>query len=160
MNVKPSDGQRRSLAARSRRWYRPGLAAGALAGLVSGAPSTLHALLSGRDPLAAARAAGNLVLPADAPPAHLIVAGAAVHTVVSLGWGTVLGVVLPRLPASDPRRAAWSGALAGLAVAAFDLGVVGRRRPLIRDLPVLPQVADHLAFGAVAGAVVARCRRG
>jgi len=135
------------------------VAAGALAGLVSGAPSTLHALLTGRDPLAAARAAGNLVLPGGAPPAHLLLAGAAVHTVLSLGWGTVLGVALSRLPAPDMGRAARWGALAGLGIAAFDLGVVGRRRPLIRDLPVLPQVADHLAFGAVTGAVVARCRR-
>ena len=145
---------------RSRQWYRPGLVAGAVAGLVSGAPSTLHALLTGRDPLAAARAAGNLVLPSEARPAHLILAGTAVHTVTSLGWGTVLAVALPRLPAPDMGRAAWWGALAGLGIAAFDLGVVGRRRPLIRDLPVLPQVADHLAFGAVTGVVVARCRRG
>jgi hypothetical protein len=131
-----------------------------VAGLLSGAPSTLHALLTGRDPLAATRAAGNLVLPSEARPAHLVLAGAAVHTVVSLGWGTVLSVALSRLPAPDTGRAAWWGALAGLGIAAFDLGVVGRRRPLIRDLPVLPQVADHLAFGAVTGAVVARCRRG
>jgi hypothetical protein len=158
----------------------PGLTAGAIAGLVSGLPSTLHALLTGRDPLAAARAAGNLVLPADAPPARLLLAGAAVHTVVSLGWGTVLGMALPRflaLPTRPERavspgspappflpaprvspwlRGTWWGALSGLLIAALDLGVIGRRRPLIRDLPVLPQVADHLAFGAVAGAVVAR----
>jgi hypothetical protein len=136
--------------------YRPALTAGALAGVVSGAPSTLHALLTGRDPLAAARAAGSLVLPGEAPPAHLVLAGAAVHTVVSLGWGTVLGVALSRLPC----RAAWWGALAGLGIAAFDLGMVGRRRPLIRELPLLPQLADHLAFGAVTGAVVARYRSG
>jgi hypothetical protein len=151
-----------------RQWYLPGLTAGALAGLVSGAPSTLHALLTGRDPLAAARAAGNLVLPAEAPPAQLLLAGAGVHTVVSLGWGTVLGVALSRLPPSPAgpglgvspwTGAAW-GALAGLGIAAFDLAVVGRRRPLIRDLPLLPQVTDHLAFGAVAGAVVARWGRG
>ena len=147
----------------------PGLAAGAIAGVVSGLPSTLHAVLTGRDPLAASRAAGNLVLPAGAPPAHLLLAGAAVHTVVSLGWGTVLGVALPRLLAPPAIagsgvtpwwRGAWWGALAGLGIAALDLGLLGRRRPLIRDLPVLPQVADHLAFGAVTGAVVARCGRG
>ena len=161
----------------------PGLAAGVIAGTVSGLPSTLHAVLTGRDPLAAARAAGNLVLPAEAAPVRLLVAGAAVHTAVSLGWGTVLGVALPRLlepPARPERRAspespapwappfspgpgaspwwrgAWWGTVSGLLIAALDLGVIGRRRPLIRDLPVLPQVADHLAFGAVAGAVVAR----
>jgi hypothetical protein len=156
----------------------PGLTAGAIAGVVSGLPSTLHAVLTGRDPLGAARAAGNLVLPVDAPPARLLLAGAAVHTVVSLGWGAVLSVALPRLLASPAcpgpgvsqwrpppgvgswRRGVWWGALAGAGIAALDLGIVGRRRPLIRDLPLLPQVADHLTFGAVAGAVVAWSGRG
>jgi hypothetical protein len=47
--------------------------------------------------------------------------------------------------------------VAGLAIAALDLGLVGRHRPLIRALPLLPQVADHVAFGAVAGTVLAAC---
>jgi hypothetical protein len=145
-----------------RPWYLAGLTAGAVAAVVSGAPSTLHAVLTGRDPLAAARAAGNLVLPAEASPGRLLLAGAAVHAVVSLGWGTVLGMALTRRPArraACPESAAAWGALAGLAIAAADLGLVGRRLPLVRALPLLPQVADHLAFGAVTGAVVARrCR--
>jgi hypothetical protein len=47
-------------------------------------------------------------------------------------------------------REARTGALAGLAIAALDLGVAGRRFPRIPALPVLPQLADHAAFGAVA----------
>ena len=43
------------------------------------------------------------------------------------------------------------GALAGLAIAALDLGLVGRRFPRIAALPLLPQLADHAAFGAIAG---------
>jgi hypothetical protein len=132
-----------------RRPLRDGLLAGVGAGLVSGIPSTLHALYAGEPVLAASRAAGNLVLPAGAGPFSLLAAGALVHTCLSLGWGTVLAVTLPRRGAP-----AW-GAVAGLAIAALDLGLVGRRRPLIRALPVLPQVADHVAFGAVAGAILA-----
>jgi hypothetical protein len=50
---------------------------------------------------------------------------------------------------------------AGAAIAALDLGLLahgalGRRWPLIRALPIGPHVADHLAFGAVAGVVLAR----
>ena len=45
-----------------------GLRAGAVAGLLSGAPSTFDALRRGTDPLAAARAAGNLLLPAGSGP--------------------------------------------------------------------------------------------
>jgi hypothetical protein len=132
--------------------------AGVTAGVLSGAPSTLHAVLTGRDPLAAARAAGNLLLPAKASPGALLLAGSLAHTVLSLGWGTVVAVAVRRT--SLPPIAA--GLAVGAAIAAVDLGVLahgplGRRWPLIRALPVGPQVADHLAFGAVAGAVL-HCR--
>ena len=134
-----------------------GLVAGAVAGFLSGAPSTLHALVTGADPLAAARAAGNLLLPAVAPPAALLGAGVLSHVVLSAGWGTVLAVAVRRY-ALPPVVA---GLAAGAAIAAVDLGLLahgpaGRRWPLIRALPVGPQVADHLAFGAIAGAVLAR----
>jgi hypothetical protein len=49
--------------------------------------------------------------------------------------------------------------LAGLGIAALDLGIVGRRFPRIRALPLLPQVADHLAFALSAAAVLARRRQ-
>lgn len=136
---------------------RDGVAAGVVAGALSGVPSTLHAWLTGRDPLDAARAAGNLVLPAGAPPRHLLAGGVLVHAALSLGWGTVLAMVLPR-----PRAVAW-GALAGLGIAALDLGIVARfdrRLKLIRALPALPQVADHVVFGALSGAVLSSRRHG
>jgi hypothetical protein len=76
-------------------------------------------------------------------------AGVAAHGALSLGWGVTLGVVLPR------RAASW-GALAGLAIAAIDLGVLGRRWPRIRALPLLPQIADHVVYGALVGAVLSR----
>ena len=133
-----------------------GLRAGAVAGLLSGAPSTFDALRRGTDPLAAARAAGNLLLPAGSGPGPLLAAGAAAHVALSLGWGTVLAVALRR----TPRPPVVAGALAGAAIAALDLGLLahspaGRRWPLIRALPVGPQLADHVAFGAIAGAVLA-----
>jgi hypothetical protein len=128
--------------------FRTGLLAGAIAGVVSGAPSTIHALVTRRSPLDAVRAAGTLLLPDDAPPRRLAAAGVAAHGAISLGWGVVLATALPR------RRAALWGALAGLVIAAVDLGVLARRRPGIRALPVLPQIADHVAFGAIAGAVL------
>ena len=136
---------------------RDGFWAGAVAGVLSGAPSTLHSVLTGRDPLAAARAAGNLLFPADASPSALLLAGGLAHTVLSLGWGTVVAVAVRRT--SLPPVIA--GLAVGAAIAAVDLGVLahgplGRRWPLIRNLPVGPQVADHLAFGAVAGAVLQR----
>jgi hypothetical protein len=143
-----------------------------VAGLLSGLPSTVHALVIGRDPLAAARAAGNLLLPADAGSRALLFAGGIAHVALSLAWGTVLAVTVRRT-SLRPRaahaaavggtppipRAMAVGLAGGAAIAALDLGLlahgpIGRRWPLIRALPVGPQVADHLAFGAIAGAVL------
>ncbi|MBW3611003.1 MAG: hypothetical protein M3N37_03865 [Actinomycetota bacterium] len=129
------------------------MVAGAFAWALSGLPSTAWALLRDGDPLVAARAAGTLVLSPTAGPTALLVAGAGAHTVISFAWAMLLALALPR------RRTTLAGAAAGLGIAALDLGVVGRRYPAVRALPPLPQVADHLAFGAVIGAVLAR-RRG
>ena len=65
----------------------------------------------------------------------------------------MLAVVLPR------RRTVVWGALAGLAIAGLDLGVLGSPLARIRALPPAPQVADHVAFGALVGAVVSRAGR-
>jgi hypothetical protein len=129
---------------------REGALAGLVAAVVSGAPSTAIALALGEDPLEATLAAGSLLLSRERRRSRLLAAAVPTHLALSLGWGAVLGVVLPR------RRAVPLGALAGLAIAALDLGVVGRRHRRVRALRTLPQVADHLAFGAVVGAVLAR----
>jgi hypothetical protein len=133
-----------------------GLVAGAVAWGPSGIPSTLHALWTGRDVLATVRAAGSLLAPPGAGTSRVLASAVTAHTAISLGWGAAMGALLPRRGA-----VAW-GAAAGLAVAALDLGVVARRVPRlepIRRLPVGPQVADHLAFGAIVGAVLTRRSR-
>jgi hypothetical protein len=127
------------------------LAAG-VAGALSGLPSTAHALATGRDPLAATLAAGAIALPREDRRARLVAAAVPVHLGVSLGWALVLAAVLPR------RRTTLAGAAAGLVLAALDLGTVGRAVPRVRALPLAPQLADHVAFGALVGAVLARRR--
>jgi len=134
----------------SRRVVRAGL----LAATLSGTPSTLHALMRRRSPLEATLAAGAMVTGERRPAAVRLAAALLVHLALSLGWTVLLDRVLP-----DRGRAAW-GALAGLGIAALDLGVVGRRIPAIRALPPGPQVADHVAFGAIAGAALGRRERG
>jgi hypothetical protein len=132
---------------------RAGLRAGVVAGALSGAPSTVHALATGRSPLDAVQAAGTLLLPSDGvdrAPGALATAGVLAHGAISLGWGVVLAAVLPRR-----HPVAW-GAVAGLAIAGLDLGLFARRLPRIRALPTVPQVADHVAYGALVGAVLSR----
>ena len=112
------------------------------AAALSGVPSTLHALATGRDPLAASLAAGSVLLPAETDRARLLAAAVPVHLGVSLAWTLVLDRAVV--------RTARAGAVAGLAIAALDLGVLGSRLPNVRTLPLWPQLADHAAFGAIA----------
>ncbi len=124
---------------------RDALCAGAVAALVSGAPSTAFALATGRDPLEATRAAATLVPGRQHRPG--VVAGIGVHLVISGTWTAVFALAARARPMT-----ASAGAMGGAAIAALDLGVIARRRhPAIAALPSVPQVADHLVFGAVLG---------
>src|SRR5215203_4815674 len=93
------------------------LHAGLVAAAVSGAPSTAIALARGDDVLEGARAAGTLLLLAAAVPVHLL---------LSVGWAVVLERALPR------EREPLGGLLGGIAIAALDLGLIGRRLGRIR----------------------------
>lgn len=105
--------------------------------VLSGIPSTAHGVVTGQPLLASTRAAGSLL----GRPS--VVRGALAHAVISWWWTWVL----TRLGVRTVAR----GAAAGIGIAVVDLVVVGRRYPLIRSLPAPPQVADHVAFGAVVG---------
>ena len=129
-----------------------GVRAAFVAAAVSGVPSTAYAFATGRDPLEATKAAGAMLVGGEAPPLVQVAAAAPVHLALSLFWGLALERTLPAR-----HRVAW-GAAAGLAIAALDLGVVGRRIPAVRRLPLLPQLADHALFGATVGAL-SRARR-
>jgi hypothetical protein len=126
--------------------------AGLVGAVLSGAPSTAITLARGEDVLDGARAAGAILLRGERRTPVLLAAAVPVHLALSLGWAVVLGAVLPRR-----HTVAW-GAVAGAAIAALDLGVIGRRIPAIAALPQARQWADHLAYGAAVGWVL-RARR-
>jgi hypothetical protein len=75
------------------------------------------------------------------------------HAALSLGWALVLAACLPRR-----QTLAWA-VPAGLAIAALDLGVVGRRFARIRALALAPQIADHVAYSLTVAAVLRRRRQ-
>jgi hypothetical protein len=125
----------------------------AAAALLSGAPSTLDAFRRQRQlrpvvtyVLDATRAAGT-VLPPGRPG---IVRGALVHLTISVVCGEALARTLP-----ETHSARW-GAAAGLAVGLINVGVIGRHYPAIKALALLPQLADHVAFGIVFALVADR----
>jgi hypothetical protein len=129
-----------------------GLAAGLVAAVVGGLPSTLWAVAAGQDPLESTLAAGSILLPGEERRGRLLAAAVPVHLAVSVGWAFVLARVLPA------RRTVVAGALAGIGIAVVDLAIVGRRSTRIRRLPLAPQLADHVVYGATVGYVLARRR--
>ncbi len=112
----------------------------------------MWAVVTGKDPLEPTLAAGSIVFPREQRRARLAAAAVPVHVALSVGWAIVLETVLAK-----PN--ALTGAVSGLGIAAVDLGAVGRRFPRIAALPLLPQLADHLTYGATVGYVLARRRR-
>lgn len=76
-----------------------------------------------------------------------LVRGIVAHVLMTVAWTSVLVVALPR------RNAVVWGAVAGGAIAGLDLAIADRRFPAIAALPRPPQVADHVLFGALVGAV-------
>jgi predicted lipid-binding transport protein (Tim44 family) len=125
----------------------------AAAAVVSGAPSTLHAVLTTHSLPATAgyvrdatRAIGTLVPPGRPGLAR----GAIIHLGISAAAAEALARALPRR-----RSAAW-GAAAGLAMGVVNVGLIGRLFPAIRALPLIPQLADHIAFGTVFALVADR----
>ncbi|WP_410630848.1 hypothetical protein [Amycolatopsis sp. cmx-4-83] len=144
-----SDEVKESFTAVRRRRLRQVVRAGAIAAVVSGIPSTVHALATGGDLLAATRAAGTLIPGRRDRPG--VAAGLVAHLFIAAGWTGVLAVARC--------RGVTRGAVAGLAIAALDLGLAARAYPAVRMLPRAPQLADHLVFGAVAGALLDRPKR-
>ena len=129
-------------------WIADGLAAGAVAAVISGIPSTVHASLTRRDALEPTLAAGSILIPRETGRLRLALAALPVHLAFSFTWGLVLARTLPR------RSSLPAGVAAGLAIGVLDLGVGARLFPRVRALPLLPQLADHAAYGAVVAAVL------
>ena len=125
----------------------------ALAAVGSGLPSTVVTVLRRRELLESTRAAGTLLVRESASAPTRLVAGGVSHLVISFFWGTIVWRSLP-----ERHTMAW-GSVAGLGIAAVDLGVVARFFPAISRLPRGPQVADHVAFGLIIGSCRARSRQ-
>ena len=130
-----------------------GLLAGLVAWPCSELPSAAHAWWNGASWRRTDEAAGNLLLSDDEAPDLLRRVGTGLRAATALNWGVVLSRWL------DRRHPVLHGAAVGAGLFTFEYGVVGRRRPLVRALPALPQLADQVVFGAVAGAVLSSRRR-
>ncbi|MDO8188749.1 hypothetical protein Q5424_18845 [Conexibacter sp. JD483] len=129
------------------------LTAAAVAGVVSGVPSTVWTLRAGGDLVESSRAAGALLVGERRSAGLRLTAAVPVHAALSIGWSALLARTLP-----GRHEPLW-GAVAGAGIAALDLGLIGRRIPAIAALAQGPQWADHVAFGAAVGIVLHARRR-
>ncbi len=133
---------------------RPVLCAWVVASVLSGLPSTLHALVSGGDVMEATRAAALMILSAtgdrDNSTGEILLAAGVAHGSISLFWAMGLALVLPRRGVT-----AWAVA-ASAGIALLDLGLIAPALfPAVAALAFLPQLADHLMWGACYGASLA-----
>jgi hypothetical protein len=125
-----------------------------IATVFSGAPSTLHALATGGDPLAATFAAGRMLVD-SASPWVLFAAASVVHGSVSIFWTLVAGAVLPRR-----HTALWAIAMSA-AIGVLDLRLIAPLSfPPVAALAFWPQMADHLMWGACLGGTLQWLSRG
>ena len=143
----------RNRAKKPPAWVVDGLLAGLAAWPCSELPSAAHARWSGASWRRTDEAAGNLLLRDDDAPDVLRRVGTALRVATAVNWGVVLSRWL------DRRHPVLHGAAAGAGLFVFQYGALGRRRPLVGALPALPQLADQVVFGAVAGAVLSSRRR-
>lgn len=125
--------------------------AAVIGGIGSGLPSTIHAVATGSDVLEPTMAAGTILRPGPWRDTRQLAVGVLTHALLTTAWAGALTAVLHRR-----RRPVVLGGLLGAAIAALDLSIAQRRFPRIAALATLPQVADHVMFGALVGAVVAR----
>ena len=99
------------------------------------------------------RAAGAMLISATSSDTELFVAAALVHAAVSLFWALIL--ILARY--RDNIRSL--GQLRRSGIAVLHLRVISRLFPEKFAQSFLPQFADHMAFGAIPGGVLAYRRR-
>jgi hypothetical protein len=125
------------------------LIAGSVATALSGIPSTLYSALTGADIAEPTRAAGAMLIAADSNDRELLIAAAVVHITVSFFWSAILILILPRAFTAS------ACVLAALLIGVLDLRVIAPRFfPEVANLSLLPQIADHLMWGACLGLVL------
>ncbi|MGN6722178.1 MAG: hypothetical protein ACTHJM_06160 [Marmoricola sp.] len=127
-----------------RRSTRRIVEATACAAIVGGVPSTVYAGVKGGGVAAAAEygvdatARIGVLLPPFRPG---LVRGVIAHLAISMLAGSAMARLLPL------RRSRVWGTAAGAAMGWCNLVVIGRRIPAIAEVPLVPGLADNLAFG-------------
>ena len=153
---------------RSASRLKAGLVGGAAGGLAMPIPAVLWGLATGRGIWYPANLLAGMVLPGmDRLPAAALRAfrpewlaiAAALHLAMSLGFGAILGLALPRLR-PIPSTLAWGGLLMPLLWTSVSYGLMGVVNPLLQERVSWPWfVASQFLFGVATAIVVDRSER-
>jgi hypothetical protein len=154
-------------ATRMRR-VTAGLLGGAVGGLLMPLPALFWTLASGHGVYYPVNLLAGMVLPemhdlsidhlSEFHP-HWLATGIAIHAIISLGFGALYGLLLPRLP-HLPGALAWGGLLFPLPWTALSYGLMGIVNPVMQDRVDWPWfILSQFVFGAVAAFVVDRSEK-
>jgi hypothetical protein len=145
-----------------------GLVGGIAGGVLMPVPALLWSLISGHGIWYPANLLAGMVLPGlgSQPTADLklfhanwLAAASAVHVVMSIGFGIVYGLLLPRLR-PIPGPLAWGGLLLPLLWTATSHSLMGVVNPLLQQRVNWPWfVVSQFVFGVVAAVVVLRSEK-
>jgi hypothetical protein len=145
-----------------------GMVAGVVGGLVMPAPALLWGLMTGHGVWYPVNLLAGMVVPgmgelsaAQLSEFHAPWFGAAliIHALLSLGFGAVYGVLLPRLPHISGSLV-WGGLLLPLLWTGACYGLMGVVNPVLQKLVEWPWfIISQFVFGAVAAVVVDRSEK-
>jgi hypothetical protein len=147
---------------------KAGLVGGLAGGLAMPVPAVLWSLSSGRGIWYPANLLAGMVVPGlgklsaselDAFHPGWLAAALAIHVAMSLAFGAILGLMMPRLR-PIPSTLAWGGLLMPLLWTAVSFGLMGVVNPLLQSRVDWPWfVASQFVFGIVTAIVVERSER-
>jgi hypothetical protein len=147
---------------------RAGLVGGVAGGLVMPIPAVLWGLYSGRGDWYPANLLAGMVLPgmdrlsaAELSAFHpdWLAIALTIHVAMSLGFGAILGLLMPRFR-PIPSSLAWGGLLIPLLWTSVSFGLMGVVNPLLRGRVSWPWfIASQFVFGVVTAIVVERSER-
>jgi hypothetical protein len=147
---------------------KAGLLGGAVGGLVMPLPAFAWGVLTGNGPWYPVNLLAAMILPGidrlsqgeqrEFNVAWLAV-GFVIHAALSLGFGVVYGVLLPRLP-DVPGAFAWGGMVLPLLWTGISYGLMGVVNPILQERVDWPWfIISQFVFGAVAAIVVDRSEK-
>jgi hypothetical protein len=142
-----------------------GLCGGLVGGLLMPLPAVVWGLLSGHGLWYPVNLLAGMILsePGRRPPGELeqfhadwLLAALAIHALMSLGFGVLYGLLLPKLPAI-PGPVAWGGLVLPLLWTGISYGLMGVVNPVLQDrVDWAWFVVSQFVFGLAAAVVVLR----